>query len=128
MTHHQLFSHKDSEANMVNYKSPGKEQLGSPATKLEDHFNLGQKEHVVSNSADPRHAKLINSIINPDNPFAKMTEKDMLIFNPNYHAYLAKMKSNVSKKSELTNIMNKPLTKNQRKKKEELVLYAYFRE
>ena len=57
-----------------------------------------------------------------------MTEKDMLIFNPNYHAYLAKLKSKESKKSELTNIMNKPLTEKQRKKKKELVLYAYFRE
>ena len=52
----------------------------------------------------------------------------MLIFNPNYHAYLAKLKSKESKKSELTNIMNKPLTEKQRKKKKELVLYAYFRE
>ena len=40
-----------------------------------------------------KHAKLLKSIINPDNPFSKMTEKEMLIFNPNYHDYLRKMKS-----------------------------------
>ena len=65
--------------------------MESPATKLDDHFNL--PGHHGSQSTDPRHAKLLNSIINPENPFAKMTDKDMLIFNPNYHAYLAKLKS-----------------------------------
>jgi len=37
-----------------------------------------------------------------------MTEKDMLIFNPNYHAFLQKMKNKDSKSSELSRIMSKP--------------------
>ena len=40
----------------------------------------GGKEYI--------HAKLLKSIINPENPFSKMTDKDMLIFNPTYHEYL----------------------------------------
>lgn len=40
------------------------------------------------------HTKLLRTIITPDNPFSKMTEKEMLIFNPNYHKFLKKLKAN----------------------------------
>ena len=56
--------------------------------------------------SDTRHSKLMRSIINKDNPFAKMTEKDMLIFNPNYHAFLKKLKNKEAHSSELSRIMS----------------------
>ena len=59
-----------------------------------------------------KHAKLIRSIINPDNPFSKMTDKDMLIFNPNYHDFLKKLKAKESKTSELSRIMSQPFDAN----------------
>ena len=62
-----------------------------------------------------KHAKLIKSIINPDNPFSKMTDKDMLIFNPNYHQFLAKLKNKDSKTSELSRIMSQPFKPTQSK-------------
>lgn len=40
-----------------------------------------------------------------------MTEKDMLIFNPNYHQFLQKLKSKESKSSELDRIMKQPYDK-----------------
>jgi len=75
---------------------------------------------------DRKHAKLLKSIINPSNPFAKMTDKDMLIFNPNYNAFLQKLKSKESKSSELSRIMSQPHSK-VRQKKKELALFAYIR-
>ena len=59
-----------------------------------------------------------------------MTDKDMLIFNPNYHQFLQKLKSKESKQSELDRIMKQPFDKsqaNKRKPDKELVLYAYLR-
>jgi len=60
-----------------------------------------------------------------------MTDKDMLIFNPNYQAFLEKLKSKESKSSELSRIMSQPYNEaasKLRKKKQETVLYAYVRE
>ena len=59
-----------------------------------------------------------------------MTDKDLLIFNPNYNSYLQKLKSKESKSSELSRIMSKPYDaakSKSRKEKKELVLYAYLR-
>ena len=59
-----------------------------------------------------------------------MTDKDMLIFNPNYHEFLAKLKNNESQSSELKRIMQQPYNATNRQKKpkgKELVLYAYLR-
>ena len=44
--------------------------------------------------------------MNPDNPFSKLSDKDMLIFNPNYENYLSKLNKNQDKVSELQRIMN----------------------
>lgn len=44
--------------------------------------------------------------MNPDNPFSKLTDKDMLLFNPNYEAYLRKLNKNQDKISELSRIIN----------------------
>ena len=62
-------------------------------------------ESLLSSTEERRHNKLIRSILKPDNPFAKMTDKDMLIFNPNYSGFLSKLKSKDSKSSELSRIM-----------------------
>ena len=72
------------------------------------------------------HERLVRSIINPENPFAKMTDKDMLIFNPNYQAFLQKLKQKESKSSELSRIMSQPPS-NKRAKKKEMALFAFVR-
>lgn len=77
-----------------------------------------------------KHAKLLRTIIAPDNPFSKMTEKDMLIFNPNYHDFLKKLKSKESMANELSRIISQPydeVKSKMNKKKRELVLYAFAR-
>ena len=51
----------------------------------------------------------------------------MLIFNPNYEAYLKKLGKNQNKISELSRIINQPYNEKQKKKKQELALYAYLR-
>ena len=92
------------------------------APEITDRSNALPKDHS-------KHSKLIRSIIAPDNPFARMTEKDMLIFNPNYQAFLEKLKSKDSKTSELNRIMAQPYDAKARskKKKKELALYAFLR-
>ena len=45
-------------------------------------------EEKAISGPELKHQKLMRSIINPENPFSKMTDKDMLIFNPNYHQFL----------------------------------------
>ena len=65
--------------------------------------------------------------MNPDNPFSKLSDKDMLIFNPNYEAYLSKLNKNQDKVSELQRIMNQPHNPHAKKQKKELALYAFLR-
>ena len=91
-------------------------------------LDLASPDEQIGTS-DPKHQKLLRSIINPENPFSKMTDKDMLIFNPNYHQFLQKLKSKESKQSELDRIMKQPFDKDQmkRKPKKELALYAFMR-
>ena len=83
----------------------------------------------LQSQSETRHSKLIRLIINKDNPFAKMTEKDMLIFNPNYHAFLKKLKNKEAHSSELSRIMSQPYNADdsKKKKKQELALYAFMR-
>ena len=73
------------------------------------------------------HAKLLRQIIAPDNPFSKMTEKDMLIFNPNYHAFLKKLKAKETMSSELSRIISQPFDGKSKQKKKELALFAFMR-
>lgn len=77
-------------------------------------------------NGEKAHERLVRSIINPDNPFARMTDKDMLIFNPNYQAFLQKLKQKESKSSELSRIMSQPPS-NKRAKKREMALFAFIR-
>ena len=57
--------------------------------------------------------------MNPDNPFAKLTDKDMLLFNPNYEAYMNKLNKNQNKMSELSRIMGKPYDAKAKEQKKE---------
>ena len=95
VTHHPLYPRQDSRPDT---------SIGQVSNHSKDDstfgFKRGGKEH--------NHAKLLKSIINPENPFAKMTEKDMLIFNPTYHEYLQKMKNKEAKSSELAQIVRQP--------------------
>lgn len=61
---------------------------------------------ILTPSEDRNHKNLVKSIMNPSNPFSKMTDKEMLIFNPNYNAFLQKLKSKDSTSSELSRIMS----------------------
>lgn len=75
---------------------------------VEHQNQLDEASLALPITKSTKHAKLIRSIINPDNPFSKMTDKDMLIFNPNYHDFLKKLKAKESKTSELSRIMSQP--------------------
>ena len=43
---------------------------------------------------------------NPDNPIAKLTDKDLLLYNPNYLKYLERLKKKSGGRSELSSILN----------------------
>lgn len=79
----------------------------------------------------PIEAKLrqnaVKPFMKPDNPFQYLTDKDMLIFNPNYEAYINKLNKNSSKVSELSRIISQPFNGKEKKKKQELALYAFMR-
>ena len=95
-------------------------------------YNHEQLDAMLLSGAgeERKHSKLIRSILKPDNPFAKMTDKDMLLFNPNYSGFLQKLKSKDSKSSELSKIMTQLNSKKLKKKKKapELALYAHVRQ
>ena len=115
--HHNLF--KKQESSKFDHLNKSTKAQSDRAAKPED--------GVVSQTEDRRHAKLMKSIINPENPFSKMTDRDMLIFNPNYTAYLQKLKSKADTNSELSRIMDQPYKPGQQKKKEQLALFAFTR-
>ena len=125
--HHPLFTRQSSGIRDEDKPLQLSKQAESLAT------NKIAAEFTDRSNALPqdqsKHSKLIRSIIAPDNPFARMTEKDMLIFNPNYQAFLEKLKSKESKTSELNRIMAQPYDAKakSRKKKKELALYAFMR-
>lgn len=73
------------------------------------------------------HAKLLRSIIAPDNPFARMTEKEMLIFNPNYHQFLKKLKAKEHMSSELSRIISQPHDAKNKKRKKDTAIHASLR-
>mmetsp|Transcript_28557 Transcript_28557/g.35317 ORF Transcript_28557/g.35317 Transcript_28557/m.35317 type:complete len:114 (-) Transcript_28557:187-528(-) len=99
------------------------------SAKLEPFDLVTDRHHqqAAMPSEQGDHARLLRSIIAPDNPFAKMTEKDMLIFNPNYHAFLKKLKAKESMTSELSRIVSQPNDGKTRKQKKETALFAYMR-
>lgn len=105
--HHPIFSKQDSIA-----------------TVEEPEASQRSPEQSLISTESTRHAKLLSQIINPDNPFSRMTDRDMLIFNPNYHAYLKKLKYLESQKNELGEIKAAP-RREDRKGKQQTALYAY---
>lgn len=70
----------------------------------------------------------------PDNPFAGMTDKEMLIFNPNYHEFLKRLKAKEHMSSELARIIKQAPDnyakiggKLRKADKGGTAIYAYFR-
>lgn len=65
------------------------------------------------------------------NPFAQMTDREMLLFNPNYQNYLNRLKGKQAEKSELGRLLSEandgkePIRKYRRK---DTALFAYVRE
>ena len=62
---------------------------------------------------------------NPTNPLTKLTDKDLLLYNPNYVNFLEKLKKKATHRSELGTILNEKNQSRDRQKKKELALYAY---
>ena len=63
---------------------------------------------------------------NPNNPLSNLTDKDLLLYNPNYTNFLEKLKKKNAEKSALGAILNeKNMTMN--KKKKPTALYAFKR-
>ena len=98
VTHHPLFARTNSNITERRniFGQGGKDEM----------FDMAATQNQVMPNDNSNHAKLLRQIIQPDNPFAKMTEKDMLIFNPNYHAFLRKLKAKESMSSELSRIIS----------------------
>lgn len=105
VTHHSLIKRQSSNVSRANSTRQGHHG---------DTENQVERPCVLPHDQS-KHAKLLRTIIQPDNPFSKMTEKDMLIFNPNYHGYLKKLKSKESMTNELSRIMSHPFDANKSK-------------
>ena len=100
---------------MIGAAAHGHELVATTTVAVNAAETMGKNDHQAAKEAtksDPKHQNLLRSIINPENPFANMTDRDMLIFNPNYHQFLKKLKSKESNTSELDRIMKQPFDKN----------------
>ena len=62
---------------------------------------------------------------NAGNPLAKLTDKDLLLYNPNYLNFLEKLKKKAAHRSELGAILNLKGQTRERMKKKELALFAF---
>ena len=136
VSHHRLSRPDSPDDHYLDRSTNKKQTLALDANVI----NQTTDEPIMPITKSTKHAKLIKSIINPENPFSKMTDKDMLIFNPNYHNFLKKLKAKESKTSELSRIMSQPYDASQvklnimpdgsfrnRKPKQEMALYAFMR-
>jgi len=56
-----------------------------------------------------------------------MTEKEMLIFNPNYHEFLKKLKAKEHMASELSRIISQPHDAKNKKRKKDTAIHAFLR-
>ena len=59
------------------------------------------------------------------NPLSKLTDKDLLLYNPNYVNFLEKLKKKAVHRSELGAILNQKGQTRERMKKKELALFAF---
>ena len=102
VTHHPLnLKGNNTSGNAI---LSTKNQISSPlSTKIEDFDTVVKPKQPVDIQ---KNSKVIRSLMNPDNPFSKLTDKDLLLFNPNYEAYLHKLNKNQNKISELSRIMS----------------------
>ena len=120
VTHHSLM--RNSGTFGVNTETEETQRVGNkPREGLQN-----EPEVIPVVVEERRHNSLVRSFLKPDNPFSRMTDKDMLIFNPNYQAFLQKLKQKESKSSELSRIMSQPAS-NKRAKKKETALFAFIR-